>query len=125
MPRVHRRSPFGPLAAAVLMTALAACVPEVESAADLAGTFADGDGDTITLRSDGTGTMTAVETDRPEREGTWNLVTSDHADDFIDFTYDEPVDRMGNIQIWFDSADRLYLMPDGPDGPNRHYFERT
>jgi len=39
----------------------------------------------------------------------------------------EPEPQIGsaaNIQIWIDSKDELYLLPDGPDGSSRIDFER-
>jgi hypothetical protein len=114
------------LLATGLMVALTACASVDYADKDFAGTFEDEDGNMIVLAEDATGTLTGFDDDAIE-PGTWDLVESDMSTDFIMFFYEEPEPQIGsgaNIQIWIDSKDELYLLPDGPDGSRRIDFER-
>lgn len=124
-PAAPRRTRLAALLAA-LAAASAACTAPDYDPADFAGTFEDGAGGTIALRSDGTGTLTGLYGEDRDRPGTWDLVEPEGAADSILFFYDEPEPgATANAQLWIGSADELYLLPDGPDGAERVAFERV
>lgn len=107
------------LLAAVLMIALTACASTDYATDDLVGTFEDGEGGTIALRSDGTGTLAGLDSEDREMPGTWEL--EEHGSAFVLFEYDETTDMK---QIWISSVDELWVKAGSSiDGP-RHTFER-
>ena len=121
MPRFHRPLWFGLLAAVALVLALSACVLRSPETADLVGTFEDSDGAVLTLRSDGTATLTGYDGADTERTGAWSIEAN--GSDFVAFFYDEQDRNHTNLQFWIASEEKLYL--GGIDNDPRHYFERV
>jgi hypothetical protein len=121
----------------VPLIVLAGCSPAYQSA-DFAGTFTDADGGTLVLDADGSYELSGIplemldssdgagSSEQPDFGGTWELVLPEASSDVIMLDVDEgggsfPV---GNVQIWVDSADRLYVYPNGVDSGPLHYLDR-
>lgn len=121
----------------VTLIVLAGCSPAYQSA-DFTGTFTDADGGTLTLDADGTyelsgiplemldGSDEAGSTEQPDFAGTWELLLPEASSDVIMLYVDEGGGSFpsGNVQIWVDSADRLYVFPNGVDSGPLHYLDR-
>ncbi|GAB2473802.1 hypothetical protein GCM10027063_13660 [Promicromonospora xylanilytica] len=122
----------------VTLIVLAGCSPAYQSA-DFTGTFTDTDGGTLTLDADGTYELSGIplemldgrdgagSTEQPDFAGTWELLLPEASSDVIMLYVDEGGGSFpsGNVQIWVDSADRLYVFPNGVDSGPLHYLDRA
>jgi hypothetical protein len=57
----------------------------------------------------------------------WDLVRSEATADMIMLGVSEASGTYpyANVQLWIDSADRLYVYPNGVDRGPLHYLDRT
>lgn len=119
------------------MTALAACTSPDYRALDFAATFTDSDGGMLALHDDGSFELSGIpvdvldnddgpdHTDEPRLTGTWDLTGPET--DAIMLLIDEGGDAFpyANVQLWIDSADRLFVYPNGVDEGPLHYLEQS
>lgn len=123
--------------ALIVVAVLAACSGPSHQTQDFAGTFTDSDGGMLTLHHGGSYELSGIPVgvldndngtgspETPNIAGTWDLV--DLETSAIMLWVDEGSDSYpyANIQLSIDSADRLYLFPDGVDSGPLHYLDRT
>jgi hypothetical protein len=123
--------------ALIVVAVLAACSGPSHQTQDFAGTFTDSDGGMLTLHDGGSYELSGIPVgvldndngagspETPNIAGTWDLVELETS--AIMLWVDEGSDSYpyANIQLSIDSADRLYLFPDGVDSGPLHYLDRT
>ena len=133
-----RRLPPAGLTIGVLFV-LAGCSGPDYRSQDFAGTFTDSDGGTLSLDDGGSYELSGIplsvldgddgrgSDEEPELAGTWELLLPESSSDVIMLDVDEGGESYpsGNIQIWVDSADRLYVFLNGVERGPLHYFDRT
>ncbi|MFD6448656.1 hypothetical protein ACFWEJ_26380, partial [Promicromonospora sp. NPDC060204] len=120
-----------------VVSVVAACTGPDHRAQDFAATFTDSDGGVLALHDDGGFELSGIpvdvldnddgpdNTDEPRLTGTWDLTGPET--DAIMLLIEEGGDALpyANVQLWINSADRLFVYPNGVDRGQLHYLERS